>query len=424
MIDYQLKIELSQDINEIVNTHLLVDKESIIFRKDKTGASLREFLVNENSSALILDANQKVVRTYGFFAYDKKLVDSALSKLKKTKSTQELQIPWNKQSLKSVVIPLVNKGQIMGYLLLGKSTSYLDGLRQTMWMVFSTLGLLSLTGSFIVGYFLARRTLNPMIKLANLIENMDVDKLDKTLKPEGHPQDEIVLFINKFNEMIFQIKNMSSRQKAFIANASHELKTPLTRAISTLEVIKSTPEITQDIQLVKEDLFYLDTLLENLLFLTKLKKNDQTAAKKQNVKMGDLFLTLEKYFKNKLQEKEITLLTNFPETIQTVLPTEYLEIILSNLISNSIKYSLPKRWVSVSVKTGDRTTIEIKDKGVGMTSNETSHMFDRFYRGKNNIREHGYGIGLSIVKQICDVYKIPISVKSEKGKGTTIRLVV
>lgn len=424
MIDYQLKIELTQDATEIINNHLLIDKDSIIFRKDKTGASLKEFLVNENASALIIGARQEIIRSYGFFAYDNKLVDIVVSKLGNLKSIQELQLTSNNQNLKTMIVPLKTNGQIVGTLVLGKSTSYLNGLKQTMWTVFSTLGLLSLIGSFVVGYFLARSTLNPMIKLAKIIESMDVDKLDKTLEAEGHPQDEIVLFINKFNEMILQIRNMSSRQKAFIANASHELKTPLTRAITTLEVLQITPETKNEVQLVKEDLFYLDTLLENLLFLTKLKKNDQVMTKKHKIILEDIFISLKKYFKNKLLEKEITLVTNFPSSIETVLPSEYLEIILSNLLSNSIKYSQSKSSISVLIKIDFKTIIEIKDQGIGMTEEEVSHMFDRFYRGKTVHKEHGHGIGLSIVKQICDIYKLPIIVRSEKEKGTVIRLTV
>lgn len=423
MIDYQLKLELSQDTNEIVNNHLLIDERSVVFRKDKTGASLKEFLVNENASALILNYRKEIVRSYGLFSYDKKLVDTVLSQIKNTKTVQELKISSGDRNFKIITIPLINKDQSMGFLVLGKSTSYLNGLRQTMWMVFSTLGLLSLIGSFLVGYFLARRTLNPMIKLAQNIESMDVDRLDETLSFDGHPQDEIVLFINKFNEMILQIKNMSLRQKAFISNASHELKTPLTRAITTLEILETNPEIKKDIKLVKEDLFYLNTLLENLLFLTKLKKSDKVVIKSNKIRTDDLLSNLKKYFANKLHEKEIALITDFPKTIDTILPKEYLEIIIFNLLSNSIKYSSSKSSVFISIKTEVKTTVEIRDQGIGMNEDETAHMFDRFYRGKH-IKERGYGIGLSIVKQICDVYEIPISVRSRKGKGTTIKLVV
>lgn len=424
MIDYQLRVELAQDTSEIINNHLLIDKNNIVFRKDKTGASLKEFLINENASALIFNSQKIIVRSYGFFAYDNGLINDVVTKSANLTLTKEIQLSSNNQNLKTMIVPLKINGKIVGMLALGKSTSYLDGLKQTMWTIFSTLGLLSLIGSFIVGYFLARKTLNPMIKLGKTIETMDVDKLDKTLQAEGHPQDEIVLFVDKFNEMIDKIKNMSTRQKAFIANASHELKTPLTRAISTLEVMQVAPELKKDVRLIKEDLFYLDTLLENLLFLTKLKKNDKALAKKLRVNMDDLFSNLRRYFKSKLLEKEINLVINVPTFIETALPGNYLEIVLSNLLSNAIKYSRFNSSIMISVKNGLKTSIKIIDHGVGMTKEEVSHMFDRFYRGKTSYREHGYGIGLSIVKQICDIYEIPIDVYSVKEKGTSITLVV
>jgi signal transduction histidine kinase len=215
---------------------------------------------------------------------------------------------------------------------------------------------------------------------------------------------------------------MTSRQKEFIANASHELKTPLTRAISSLEVLDSPTLPSAEIQSVKEDLFHINDLLNKLLFLTKLRKGNYLSSGLYTIDMKKLFQTVRDQLGNYLEKKQMTLLTTTPDSVVTKLPSEYLEIILSNLISNAVKYSMPGKKTIVNVIESDaQTCFTIQDEGIGMTEEETHHMFDRFYRGKTlSNKEKGYGIGLSIVKQICDIYDLNIHITSQKGKGTMI----
>jgi signal transduction histidine kinase len=95
-------------------------------------------------------------------------------------------------------------------------------------------------------------------------------------------------------------------------------------------------------------------------------------------------------------------------------------MILANLISNAIKYSPQNTSIHLAVlESRKETIIQIEDEGIGMSETEANKVFNRYFRGINNI---GYGIGLAIVKQICDLYHIGINVKSEKGKGTKITL--
>ena len=432
MMNYQLRRDLSDDKNEIINNHLLLDNKTIIFRKDKLGASLKEFLTNENASAIIIHANGSILRSYGVFAYDDpdhreyyRLLSPIVKNVEKTKKLAELSLTWNKQNFQSMVIPLRSNNITVGALILAKSTSDLFGFRQTMVTVFSMLGFLSLIGSFAVGYFLARRTLTPLIQLAGIVEEMNLDKLETTLNVKGHPQDELVLLVQKFNEMIIRLKDMTKRQKEFIANASHELRTPLTRAISSLEILDTTdPHNKNEIELIKQDLFYINTLLEKLLILAKATKDTYLLSRPEIISFRTLFDVLQKNFADQLRNNKITLVGNFPESIRTHVPKEYLAMILANLISNAIKYSPQNTHIHLSVlESGKETIIQIKDEGIGMSDTEVNRIFSRYFRGTSNMNyEKGYGIGLAIVKQICDLYHVYISVKSEKGKGTKITL--
>ncbi len=431
MTNYQIKKDLSDDMNEIVNNHLLLDNNRIIFRKDKTGASLKQFLLNENASSVIVDAKKNIVRSYGSFVYDgsgdkefNRVLLPLIDRVFKSKSLFETQIVWNKQNFTVMVIPLINSHTLIGSLILSKSTADLFAFRQNMLTVFSILGFMSLVGSFIVGYLLARNTLNPLVRLSRVAETMDLENLESRLSMDGNPQDELVILVRKFNEMIGRLKEMTSRQKEFIANASHELKTPLTRAITSLEVLDVTPETKEEVKLIKEDLFHINTLLEKLLLLSRLNKDSHLVSHPKKIRLDALFSQVRKQFVNQCDIKRLKLNMIGPETVESRLPKEYLEIILSNLVSNAIKYSRSGGYIKLICKvSGRKTEIEVRDSGEGMAEDERSRIFDRFYRGKSASRlAKGYGVGLSIVKHICDIYKIGLTVDSHKDSGTTVRL--
>jgi len=430
MFNDQLIRDLTGDMKEIINNHLLIEKNTIIFRKDETGASLKEFLTNENISAMIFDSKKAVIRSYGLFAFTDKQSPPRLTDIISTvytsQTAKQIQAKWNNQDLKIIIVPLRSNRAMVGSLMIGKSISDLIGLRQTMIVVFLVLGLLGLGGSFIIGYGLAQKTLNPLIGLAHLVENIDLDKLDKNLSVDGHPQDELALLTTRFNEMMKRLQDMTLRQKQFIANASHELKTPLTRAITSLEILEVTPNLKPEINLIKDDLFHINTLLDKLLFLTKIKKDDQFFNKSHSVFLNFIFAKLRKQFQKQAEEKQIALEMSYPEIIITKLPDEYLEIILSNLISNAIKYSRSATPITIKVsKSTSNTVVTIQNQGIGMTPEEIKHIFERFYRGKAaGHKQEGYGIGLSIVKQICDLYDLKVTVDSQVGKETTIKLVL
>ena len=226
MSSHQLKKELFDDTKEIINNHLLLKNDQIIFRNDKTGTSLKEFLLSENTSALILDGKNNVIRSYGLFVFNEPILTSVIDQAKIASAPIIINLALGKQNLYVLATSLKNNRQSVGTLIIGISTADQDNLKQTMVSAILILGFIGIVGSFIVGYILAGRALTPLIRFARIVEKMDLDQLGYTLKFEGNPQDEIVLLVNRFNEMTIRLKEMAARQKEFVANASHELKTP------------------------------------------------------------------------------------------------------------------------------------------------------------------------------------------------------
>lgn len=428
MADYQIKKGLFEHMKEIINNRLVIDNNKIAFKIDSDGSSLREFLVNEDLAAIFFDSKINLIRSYGVFSVNNdqninKYVTPLINQVVASKKLEETKITWNSLKLSAFVVPLIYKGKIAGVMILAKSTSDYITAQHTMLTVFVILGLATLVGSFFVGYTLAFKTFLPIRKLTNTIEQLDFEQKETHVHVSGNPKDELVILASKFNDMTDRLSDMTKRQKEFIANASHELKTPLTRAISSLELIESENKNLYEIKHIKNDLFHINTILEKLLLLTKMKKDIHISTHPQKILMSTLFERLKKLFTKDLIDKHLELKVIFPPTIEVILPTEFIEVIFSNLISNAIKFSPPNKTIQLLVKEiNNKLVIKVTDQGEGMSKAEINQMFNRFYRGDQDGKEIGYGIGLSLVKQICDLYRIQLDVDSIKNIGTSITL--
>lgn len=423
----QLKKELIAESTDIINNHLVVSQKSVVFKKDQEGGSLKQYLITHNTTAIFLDSNGKSVRTYGLFALKEEsdgknhLLQSA-KKLSGKESYYEKTISWGDQMFKSVIVPLKTNERVVGYIIVGKSLEELNNTLRIMITLFISLGIINLIGSFLVGYFLVRWAFMPLRKMIKVIEKIEYDNLDSLLQNDGNPADELTHLSGKFNDMLSRLNDMAERQKSFISNASHELKTPLSRAILSLDLLnQDSSKGKKEAKLIREDLFEINNLIERLLLLSRLKK-DIHMDKPRSVMLRVFLEKLKKRFEPQLKNKQIYLFISVPEKVELLIPHEYLSIIFSNLLLNAIKYSPPQKSIYINAQQKDKEIlISVKDEGIGMDKDELERVFDRFYRGKGT-NEEGYGIGLSLVKQICDLYRIVIQVVSEKGKGTTVTL--
>ncbi len=425
---YQLKRDLTIESKEVIANNLILEKDTLVFKKNQAGATLREYLLMHNTSAVFLDKQKSMLRTYGLFALGSQEDNGAflrlLDQLKQSSQMKETNFAWKEQQFTTVLIPLRSNGKTIGYMILGKSLEEFDALKNIMTLIFISLGVLSLLGSVLVGYFLSGKAFSPLDKMIDTIEKIELDKLDSPISMKGHPDDELVRLAYQFNKMLDRLKDMAERQKAFIANASHELRTPLTRAISSFELLSVSKTNTEhEKEVINKNLFEVDAILEKLLLLTKLRKDIQLV-KPYLLKTDNLFETLKNNFAKQIAEKKLVFYKDISREISLTIPREYFLMILSNLISNAIRYSTVNKKLFLIIKEeNNKNVVIVKDEGIGMSQEEASHMFDRFYRGKGNGRD-GHGIGLSLVKQICDLYNIKIEVTSEKGKGTAVSLIL
>ncbi len=224
----------------------------------------------------------------------------------------------------------------------------------------------------------------------------------------------IVLIIGyQFIDRIVQeIDNNFKRLKAFNSNISHELKTPLTIMKGEIEVALMNNECKPEmLKSILQEVNYLNDITEKLLFLTKDRKN----IKFNKVDLEEIIIEI---FEKFSQEREIEL--DIGEDIYEVQGEKtLLNIMISNLVRNSIKYGASKIIISLR-KVKNYVILSIKDNGIGIPKEKLPFIFDEFYRvdESHNKKIKGFGLGLSIVKNIAKLHNIKIEVKSEEEKGT------
>ncbi len=227
-----------------------------------------------------------------------------------------------------------------------------------------------------------------------------------------------------------KIKELERTRSEFVANVSHELKTPLTSIIGFVETLKEgaieDPEHRgKFIRIIDEHSQKLHLLIEDLLFLSKL-ESGKDRLKKEVV---DLEKTLEKIttlLKRNLEIKKIELeIALRPKPFLIYADGLLVEQALTNLLDNAIKYNKPGGKISIHATQGMHgAVIRIKDTGIGIPAPDLQRIFERFYRvDKSRSRESGgTGLGLSIVKHIVEKHTGTVEVNSAEDKGTTFTI--
>ena len=218
-------------------------------------------------------------------------------------------------------------------------------------------------------------------------------------------------------------ENINSLKREFFANASHELKSPLTSIIGYQQLIQqgilTTKEEIQDATLrtIKEAQ-RMNKLIIEMLDLSRLENNVQTVLEK--VCVNKLIVDCLGELKPLIEKKNIKVITRLEDVTLEASQSDLYKLI-KNIIDNSVVYNNQNGQLTIDLS---KNKLSISDTGVGILKDDLEHIFERFYRvDKARSRESsGTGLGLSIVKHICILYGYKINVESQIGKGTTFTI--
>lgn len=230
---------------------------------------------------------------------------------------------------------------------------------------------------------------------------------------------------------ITEFKKVETMRKDFVANVSHELKTPITSikgfAETLLDGAAEEPEVrTQFLNIIFEESKRIEHLIEDLLVLSKLEK-DESEINVEHIEVDYMLDDILPVIEQQAQKKSIKIDVDIEPNITLEADEEKMKQILFNLLMNAISYTPEKGSVSVIIdEQEDDVCFTVQDTGIGISEQDLPRIFERFYRvDKDRSRETGgTGLGLAIVKHIVEVHEGKIEVDSELGKGTTFKVYI
>lgn len=283
---------------------------------------------------------------------------------------------------------------------------------------------------FMAGQFFARKSLEPMTRVIGQVDAITASRLEMRVD-EGNGQDEIAQLARTFNRMLFRLEEAFRLQRAFVSNASHEMRTPLTAITGQIEVSLLTEEKPEELratlQSVLEDVRQLNRLTNGLLTLASISVDEATVALAP-LRIDELLWGVRSDLLKRqpgcavrvemvgLPEKESGLTLAGNEAL--------LRTALFNLMENGCKFS-PDHAVQVQLHSQPHAfSVIFHNQGPAIPADELPMIFKSFHRGSNARQVSGHGIGLSLTDRIIRLHRGSLRVDSTEGAGTTFTVIL
>ncbi|PZR40113.1 MAG: sensor histidine kinase [Azospira oryzae] len=291
-----------------------------------------------------------------------------------------------------------------------------------------TLFILMLLLVALTGWFYSGRALRPIQKVMMEADAISPIDLSKRLHESKHP-DEIGKLITIFNKMLTRIESAFRHQKTFVANVSHELKNPLTKITSQLEVTllseRPKEEYRATIESVLEDIKELNQLSVSLLDLARVEREENSFTMTR-VRLDEVLWEVRETVESFDADYKVNFeIEDMPEEESRLYINGNLHLLktaLQNVIENACKFSFDKKAVVILSCPSDAVQVSVLDQGPGIARKDIVNVFQPFYRADGASKIKGYGIGLSLSQRIISIHKGSVEVESEPGKGTRVIL--
>lgn len=329
-----------------------------------------------------------------------------------------------------VAAPLMNPGNFFGYVQLKAPINHLNNAIYQRW---AGLGM----GVFIVtlialgvSYWLSVSLIRPLGILRD--SALQFSQGDFAHRVSDFSTSELNQVAASFNYMAQRVEGMLEEQRAFASNTSHELRTPLTTMRLRTEALRhdttlDTETKEQYIQELDDEVVRLSALIEDLIILSRFDAGRAEVGKEQ-IDFLSFAETLIYQFKTKTTEKAIRFLLlppdDLPDDLYVRANLNHLMVVFRNLLDNAVKYIRDDGLLTWSIRAeGENIVSVIEDNGQGITPEQLSRVFDRFYRADKAHSRHipGTGLGLSLVKAIVETYGGAVEIHSAGlGQGTQV----
>lgn len=423
VVKYSVNNHINEEIQEELNKHL---NDISTDSNDTYLIQVDQWRAREHNS---ISVNPVFVE---FYDNHKEIIDKSPNlknsniQLLNNVNNKFIDTKLNSIPIRQIQTPIINKGKIVGYLVVAMSLEDFQIvliLKNILLITFPLILILL----FLIARFFAGKSIKPVQTIIETSSQITKDNL-KTRIPLPFNKDELYVLSENINHLLDRVENAIDREKQFTSDASHELRTPLAVIKGTLEVLIRKPRNQQEyeerIQFCVSEVDRLNHMVDQLLLLARF-ENQKQNIKKETIYLNALILDNLIRFSDKIDNKKIKVITSFNDDYYINSDNYLISIIFSNLISNAIKYSNNETDLTIKLFEDNNSILfSLSDKGMGIAATDIDKIFTSFFRSDvvNHSEIKGTGLGLSIVKRLCDLLKIEITLTSEINKGTTFIL--
>lgn len=345
-------------------------------------------------------------------------------------------------------------GPVIGALLVAKSLNDVDAALNIMRTLLLLIGTATIICALLGGWAIAGRVLHPLTEIARTARAIAATTAHGTRignlsqrvrRPAGH--DEMAQVIDTFNKMLTDLENATRAQRRFVADASHELRAPLTTIQGNLAFlyrhIDELPPEERRTMLsdAHAETLRLAQLVEELLLLARADASGDTspsgskaeiasegaASQRQPVELDHTVLQLLRQFRGRLslEETPLKLEVGHIEPVRVKGDEESIRRVLLILLDNALKYTSNNedddtaRVIVSLTRTGNEAMLRVRDTGIGIDPDDLPHIFERFYRADRARSRQGTGLGLSIAQTLVEQLGGRITAESAPGQGST-----
>lgn len=313
-------------------------------------------------------------------------------------------------------------GQTLGFVQLSEGPAYGRTILQTVFVGWVLASLVAVMVAGTVGWFASRRLTRPLQALTDVTQRMSGG--DLSARADVSRGDELGKLAVSFDQMADQVEETIVTLRQFVADAAHELHTPLTALQTDLDLVAQSHQDEANatrLARAQAQAKRLQSLTDNLLDLSRLEAGK--ALELEPLRLNDVLLSVSEMFASRAEQAEIEYVVAVTEADVRVLG-DYgrLQQAISNLLDNAIKFTPAGGTVSLALsQENNEAVITITDTGIGIPEEDVPFLFGRFHRGRNTQAYPGNGLGLAIVKAIVDGCNGRIAVASSDS-GTRISL--
>ena len=323
---------------------------------------------------------------------------------------------------------IIIAGRVARFVVSVVSLSELDRSLRRVWLLMMWLALIGNILTFATGWLLAGRALQPVLVLTETAGSIARSGAFSQRVPAAMPRDELGRLATTLNEMLERLERVHVAQARFVSDASHELRAPLTVILANLELLEhqramSPVERDEAVQEAHTEAARLGRLVADLLLLARADAGLST--RRDPVDLDRVLMDVIGEVRHLAPRQEITVESLDPVVVAG--DADQLKQLLLNLVENAIKYTPADGSISVALRhVGEVAEVEVRDAGIGISSDDLSRVFERFFRADRARTRNvgGTGLGLPIALWIARQHDGEIILTSELGHGTlaTVRL--